>query len=103
MITNTVLTTNATSIFTSASDNGDAVSCIYFCNTSATQVTINVYAVPAGHSASTSNIIYDQVVISGKDTFVCDMEKLFLDNGDSVQALCNTAPVVAATVSSIGY
>lgn len=100
---NTILTDTAQPIFTSATaPDGDLVAVMYFCNTSNNPCTITVHAVPNGDSPATDNIIYYDVQIASKDTFVVDMEKIMLGVGDSLHASANISNVVTCTVSTLG-
>lgn len=83
-LTSTVLTTSTASVFTSNGEN--AVTAIYLCNTGDTAVQFNMHAVPNGTMANSTNLIYYQVPLAGKDTYVIDSEKLILENLDSLQA-----------------
>ena len=76
-LTSTVLTTNTASVFTSNGEN--AVTAIYLCNTGDTAIQFNIHAVPNGTMADNTNLIYYQVPLSGKDTYVIDSEKLILE------------------------
>ena len=102
MITNTVLDTSATTILTGGGNLGTATSTIYFCNNGATATTFNLYAVQTGFTANGSNIVYTNKVIAAYDTYIADLEKIFLGPGDMLVANANVAGNIVATVSSIG-
>ena len=99
-ISNTVLTTTGNVIYTSSGNS--VVSVMYFCNTDSTARDIDVYLVPDGGSAGAATQIYKNVQIAGNDTFVVDMEKLVLADGDTVEATASLDSVVTATVSYVG-
>lgn len=99
-ISNTVLSTSGNVIYTST-DNS-VVSVMYFCNTDSTARDIDVYLVPNGGTSAGNTQIYKSVQIAGNDTFVVDMEKLVLSNGDTIQATASSDSVVTATVSYVG-
>lgn len=99
-ITNSLLGTSTANIYVSSGNT--VVSVAYFCNTDASARTFNLYAVPSGGSASATTQIYRNVQIAAGDTFVIDMEKLVLANGDMLIANCSQASVVSATVSYVG-
>lgn len=99
-ISNTVLSTTGNVIYTST--NNSVVSVMYFCNTDSTAKDINVYLVPTGGIAAGNTQIYKSIQIAGNDTFVVDMEKLVLANGDTIQATASLDNVVTATVSYVG-
>jgi carbonic anhydrase/acetyltransferase-like protein (isoleucine patch superfamily) len=76
---------------------------MYFCNTDATAKNVNVYAVPSGTATVNGNVqIYKDVQIAPGDTFVVDMEKLVLANGDMIQAYASANIAITATVSYVG-
>jgi hypothetical protein len=75
---------------------------MYFCNDDATARDLSVYAVPSGGTVANSTQIYKNVQIAGSDTFVVDMEKLVLANGDTIQATASANTAITATVSYVG-
>jgi hypothetical protein len=75
---------------------------MYFCNTDSTARDIDVYLVPDGGSAGAATQIYKNIQIAGNDTFVVDMEKLVLADGDTVEAIASSNAVITATVSYVG-
>jgi hypothetical protein len=101
-ITSIALDTTATTIYTSSSTNGDAVTTMYFCNRDASTRTFNLYLVPAGGSANVNNIAYSNKTVTAGDTYIVDWEKLVLSTGDMIQATSNTANAIVASVSTIG-
>ena len=102
-ILNTALTVQAASnIFVGSGTLGSATSTIYFCNRGAAATAFNLYLVPAGSIANANNIIYSSKLIQSNDTYVMDMEKLFLGPNDTLRANANVGDSIVATVSSIG-
>lgn len=104
-ITSTSLNNTTASIFTS--DGSNAVTTMYFCNTGQQIAYVTVHMVPKTFSPGPNNIIYYELPIAVKDTYVLDTEKLILEDGDIIYAVLgvnyhasNTA--VIATVSTIG-
>jgi hypothetical protein len=95
---NTTLTGTIGNIYQSSQNS--VVSVAYFCNQDGTASTLNVYAVPAGDSADATTQIYKNVEIAGNDTFVVDMEKIVLANGETLQA--SASGNIVATVSYVG-
>jgi hypothetical protein len=95
---NTNVTSTIASVYTSSGDN--VISVAYFCNVTPSTITFNLYAVPNGGSATPTSQIYKDVQIAAGDTFVVDMEKLVLGNGDTLQA--NASSNITATVSYVG-
>lgn len=100
MITNSVLTSSPTSIYTSIGNN--AVVVIHLCNNTGANVTANVYCVPSGGTADANTQIYSLYTILSHDTMIIDREKFFLENGDSIQAEASTTDSVTATVNTTG-
>lgn len=103
-ITSTIVSNTAPSIYTS--DGSNAVTTMYFCNTSKKVLHLTVHLVPKNAVASHTNIIYYQVPIAIKDTYVVDTEKLVLEDGDKICANIEIdydgTNVIVASVSTIG-
>jgi hypothetical protein len=59
---------------------------MYVCNTGNTAAQFNMYAVPSGETADESKLMYYQVPLASRDTYVIDSEKLVLGHGDSIYA-----------------
>lgn len=100
-ITNTRLTdTLLTRVFQASGQ--EVVSAIYICNTSASNVSVNVYCVDSDDSTAGSldNIIYSQLEITANDTYVMSTERLILDNNDEIEIESNIGNVITVTVSS---
>lgn len=103
MIQNTTLSTgDAANIFVGAGSTGSAVSTMYFCNNTNAATTFNMYVVPAGVKANNTNIVYVNKLIAAYDTYIMDMEKLFLSPNETICANANVGGSIVATVSSIG-
>ena len=101
-IQNTLLTTTAANIVVGAGGLGTATTTIYMCNRSGTATTFNLYAVPAGFTANANNIIYSNKQVASNDTYIMDLEKLFLGPNDALVANANVTNSIVATVSTIG-
>jgi hypothetical protein len=105
MLTATNLTTtNQTIVFQATQET--AITCMIFCNYSAADTTLNVWAVPNSGgtsvgSAGNANQILTQLTISAYDTFVMDMEKLILSNYDTIVAQAGTGTSISATISTM--
>lgn len=97
-LSNASLTSTASNVYVSSGNT--VVSVSYFLNTGGTASNLNLWAVPTGGSAGDSNQIYRNVQIAAGDTFVVDMEKLVLANGDSLVG--NASGTITATVSYVG-
>ena len=99
-ITQQTVGTSATTIFTST--NSSAITAIYLMNDDSSAVTVQVHVVADGDSASASNKIIKDLVISAGDTYIVDTERLILDNNDTIQASADTGSVLHSTISYIG-
>lgn len=98
-ISNTVLTTSPTAIYTSSGST--VVTLLYFCNTSGSSKTVDLYLVPNGGSASSSTQVYKGYTITTSDTLVIDKEKIIMSNGDAIYANANANSSVTTTVGYI--
>lgn len=92
--------TNLTSVFTASGQQ--AVVTMYFCNTTAGNVSVNVFAVNTSDSSAGSedNQIYSQLEILANDTYISN-EKLILDNNDEIEAEASVPDAITVTVSAI--
>lgn len=101
-IQNTSLTTVAANLLVGTGSLGTATTTVYFCNKTASSVTINVFAVNSGFTSNANNIIYSNVTLTTNETYIMDVEKIYLGVGDMLQANASANVSVVATVSSIG-
>ena len=101
-LTNIILDTAPTELFTSTAGNINAVIVTYLCNTDSNAVQFNLYAVPVGSLADATTLIYKEVNLAASDTYILDTEKLILDAGDGLWADATTTGVVVVTVNTIG-
>jgi hypothetical protein len=101
MITTTNLTTtNNTTVYTSSGESG--ITTLILCNHHATtDAIVDVFVVPSGNSTGDANQILKNLTIVASDTFVMDMEKLILANGDFIVVKSNAANVVNSVISSM--
>lgn len=99
-ISNTQLTTVAANLYVSTGNT--VISVMYFCNTNASPQTFNLWAVPAAGTAGDATQIYKDVQIAPADTFVVDMEKLVLTNGDMIQGNASANSAITSTFSYVG-
>jgi hypothetical protein len=101
-IKSTSLTLGLANIYVSSGTS--VVSVMYFCNQNSAAANLNVWAVSnasvAGGGVNAANLIYREVQIAAADTFVVDMEKLALGNGDYLVA--NAGGSISSTVSYLG-
>lgn len=100
LISTKLTSTTANVLYGTVAEN-KAVTCIYFCNTTASTVAINLFAVPAGGTVGNC-VIYNNLSIAAADTAVVDMEKIILGAGDGIHANCSVNNAVAMTVSYVG-
>lgn len=98
-ISQATLGTGATTIFTSSGNN--ATTAMFFMNDNVSARTLNVHVVPSGGTAGTTNQIIKAVNIDGGDTYVINIEKLVLGNGDTIQASASAGSSIYATVSHV--
>lgn len=98
-ISNTAVLASDTTIYTSSGSS--AITVIYLCNTNVAARTIDIHLIPSGGSVGVATQIYDALVIQPDDTYIIDMEKVVLDNGDFISVVAD-ATGVTATVSSVG-
>jgi hypothetical protein len=100
-ITNNVLGTSPANIYISSGNT--VVSTMYFCNNNTAAVNLNVYLLQSSATVANASVqIYKDVQIASGDTYVVDMEKLVLANGEKIQANASTGSVVTATISFVG-
>ena len=101
MITATnLLDTNPTNVFVSAGENG--ITTLMICNhTISTDAVVDVWVVPNGGTRGNANQILKSLTISASDTFVMDMEKLVLGDGDTVIVKSSVADAVNSVISSM--
>ena len=100
IVNRSVASTGTTQLFLASGQN--AITTMLFCNVSATtDATLNVYVVPYGSNPGTSTQILNTVSIPATETFVCDTEKLILEDRDAVYAQATVAGIITATLSSI--
>lgn len=84
----TLLTTTAANVY--ASTGNTAITVMYIANYSTTaNATFNLFAVTSGGSASNTNKIYSNVLVTAGDTFVIETERFLLDNNETIRANAN--------------
>lgn len=96
-IINANLTTEATPVYTSTGSS--ATTALYFHNTDGTARTFNLYVVPNGQTIGNVHRIYGAKSVSSQDTYIIDMEKLLLDNGDQLYANASANSAIVTTIS----
>lgn len=104
-IYNTEITsTSAASANTIGSSTGNrAITTIIVCNTTGSDLTITLYAIPSGTPsmlASSSNMIVNALTVPAGDTVSFDQEKVVLGTGDELKGICS-GPGLTVTVSTL--
>ena len=90
---------SATTVYTST--NTTAITCMFFMNDNGSARTLDVHVVKNGESLGTANKIVKTITIDPADTYVINIEKLVLENGDTIQCVASAATSIYATVSSV--
>ena len=91
--------TGATTIYTSSGTT--AITCMFFMNDNASARTLDIHVVQSGGSATVTNKIIKTITIDPADTYVINLEKLVLSDGDTVQCIASAVSSIYATVSSV--
>ena len=87
--------------FTASADT--AVTVIYITNKTDGDGTVDVYIVPNGASVSTNHLVYSQLTIKARDTYIIDTEKTILETGAKIYiAAPDSEAQFNATISTIG-
>lgn len=84
----------------SSGSGNRAITSVIVCNTGGTDLTVSLYAISGGGSASTSNMIVNTLTVPAGDTVSFDQEKMVLSTGDELKAICS-ASGLTATVSTL--
>ena len=96
-----VAATTGSAAFTASADT--AVTVIYITNKTDNDGTVDVYVTPNGASVSANHLIYSQLTIKARDTYIIDTEKMILENGAKVYIVApDSAAQFNATISTIG-
>lgn len=100
-ISNTSLTTSINNVYVSSGNT--VVSTMYFCNTDTGARNFDLYLIPSGNASANATVqIYKNVQVASSDTYVMDMEKLVLGNGDMLRANASANTAITCTVSFVG-
>ncbi len=87
--------------FTASADT--AVTVIYITNKSNSDGTVDVYVTPNGASVSENHLVYTELTVKARDTYIIDTEKMILENGAKIYiAAPDSAAQFNATISTIG-
>ena len=96
-----VAATTGSAAFTASADT--AVTVIYITNKTDNDGTVDVYVTPNGASVSANHLVYSQLTIKARDTYIIDSEKMILESGAKVWiAAPDSAAQFNATISTIG-
>ena len=77
-----VAATTGSAAFTASADT--AVTVIYITNKTDGDGTVDIYLVPNGASVSANHLIYTQLTVKARDTYIIDTEKMILENGAKI-------------------
>jgi len=100
-ILNYSLTTSSAKIYECPTGQENAVTTIFFCNTTGADITLtSVNLVPSGGSATDATQIMKNLVIPTADTFTFETEKVVLAQGDSIWAYA-TATGITTTICTL--
>jgi len=95
-----VAATTGSAAFTASADT--AVTVIYINKTDGAG-TVDVYITPNGVSATANHLVYSQLSIQARDTYVIDTEKTILESGAKIWISApDSAAQFNATISTIG-
>jgi len=95
-----VESTQTTQVFVASGEQ--AITAMFFCNQSETDdCKLDIYLVPGGDVASSSTQVVKALDLPATETYVFDMEKLILEDQDSVQAYATVDKIVVATISAV--
>ena len=102
MITTTNITVQNTNTLAYESTGETGITTLMICNHTDTSTTavVNVFVVPSADNAGVANQILKNLSIVAGDTFVMDMEKLVLSDGDSI-VVSSDQPIVNVVISSM--
>lgn len=95
----TATTAISSNILTSGS-GARAITTVIVCNTTASDKTVTLYAVPSGGTAGDGTMIVNTLNVPAGDTVSFDQEKMVLGTGDELRAICS-ASGLTATVSTL--
>jgi len=81
------------------SSGNTAITSLTLCNWSAGNITANLFVVPSGGSAGTSNQMLYSLLINSGDTYqiYSAAEKIVLANGDSIRVNASANSITAIT------
>ena len=96
-----VAATTGSAAFTASADT--AVTVIYITNKSESDGTVDVYVTPNGASVTENHLVYTQLTVKARDTYIIDTEKMILESGAKIYIVApDSAAQFNATISTIG-
>ena len=99
-ITNFQVGTSVTAAYTASVET--AITVIYITNKTDGDGTVDVYVTPTGVSATANHLVYSQLTIKARDTYILDTEKMILESGAKIWiAAPDSAAQFNATISTI--
>ena len=91
-------------IFEATADT--AVTSIHMCNITSSDATVNIYLLPEDGSTTVpteENKMYNTLTIKATDSYIIDIEKMILGNGDKIYVQnVDSSGQVIVTISTIG-
>ncbi len=101
-ISSVLITNSASAIFTCPVGQEYALTTMFFCNYSASDVTLNsLNLVASGGSASDTNRIIKDLLIPAGETLTFDSEKIVLGGGDFVSAVASDNSRLSVTLCTL--
>jgi hypothetical protein len=101
-IASTLITNTPSAIFTVPSGQEVALTTMFFCNYSASDVTLSsLNLVASGGSASDTNRVVKDLIIPAGETLTFDTEKIVLSSGDFVSAVASANTRLTVTICSL--
>ncbi len=82
-------------------DSSAIITALYLANTSAGAVTVSVYLVPPSGTAGLSTVLYHTITVNPAQTLAVLTERVPVETGDSIWAVCSSVDAVTATVCSV--
>jgi hypothetical protein len=98
-IASILITNTPSAIFTVPSGQEVALTTMFFCNYSASDVTLSsLNLVTSGGSASDTNRVVKDLIIPAGETLTFDTEKIVLSSGDFVSAVASDNTRLTVTI-----
>ena len=94
-----------TTILTVPAEKSFAITTILVCNTAIEDGTgtnntaFDMHVIPNGQTKSDTNLVINNVGVSAEDTFTFNVERIVLDEGDSIVLVGKTPANLSATIS----